>query len=103
MRASLASDDDDVPLTIGPLLRGTGELRTLYKRSWKIVVHREKVAPARASPSPGAPNARVEAPYTSPSSRPAFAKAAIAVPTSSSLSAAFMIVRIRAFPFATIG
>jgi len=51
----------------------------------------------RARRGPAAPG------YTTPSSRPAFAKASIAVPSWSSVSAAFMIVRILALSFATIG
>jgi hypothetical protein len=85
---------------------GTGEKRTLYKGSWKTAFALEEKrradAPGRCGPS----NARVESgarAYTSPSSRPTFSNAASATPTSSSVSAAFMIVRIRAFSLATIG
>ncbi len=96
---------------------GTGEKRTLYNGSRENRIRsRETVRATAVERRPAAEflNARVEAggrrqhggnaPFQrSASSRPTFSKEAMANVTSSSVSAAFMIVRMRAFSLATIG
>src|SRR5579871_1001551 len=59
--------------------------------------------PARSLRPPGAVLSPRPAPYRIASSRPAFSKAPMANSTSSTLRAAFMIVRIRALSLATMG